>query len=44
MQMYLLDYFKAYPELKKNDCYRIRRNLYSVATCSFWLGGARGKK
>lgn len=44
MQMYLLDHFKDYPELKENDCYHIRRNLYSAATCGLWLGGARGKK
>lgn len=44
LQRYLLDHSKSYPELNENDCYHIRKNLYSAATCGLWLGGARGKK
>lgn len=44
LQMYLLEHAKEYPELNDNNCYHIRKNLYSAATCGLWLGGARGKK
>lgn len=44
LQGYVLEHSNAYPELTGNDCYRIRKNLYSAATCGLWLGGARGKK
>lgn len=44
LQGYLPDRSKAYPELIENDCYHIRKNLYSAATCGLWLDGARGKK
>ncbi len=44
LQMYILDHYREYPELNENNCYHIRKNLYSAATCGLWLGGARGKK
>lgn len=44
MQHYLLAHHKEYPELDGNDCYQIRKNLYSAATCGLWLGGVRGQK
>ena len=44
LQKYLLKNYRQYPELSENDCYAIRKNLYSAATCGLWLGGARGKK
>lgn len=44
LQGYLLKNCRQYPELTENDCYAIRKNLYSAATCGLWLGGARGKK
>ncbi len=44
LQQYLLRNCKQYPDLNENDCYNIRKNLYSAATCGLWLGGARSKK
>ena len=43
LQLFLLDNASSYPELSDNDCYKIRKNLYSSATCGVWLGGPRGK-
>lgn len=44
LQRFLLDHRRDYPELSENDCHRIKKNLYSAATCGLWLGGARGRK
>ncbi len=44
LQNYLLAHSEEYPELNDNDCYQVRKNLYSAASCGLWLGGARGKK
>lgn len=43
LQLFLLDNRLSYPELSDNDCYKIRKNLHSSATCGLWLGGPRGK-
>lgn len=43
LQNYLLDNRADFPELSNNDCYKIKANLHSAATCGFFLGGARGK-
>ena len=44
LQRFLLANSRSYPELCENDCYRIKSNLYSAASCGLWLGGARGRK
>lgn len=44
MQQYLLDNRSLFPELNDGTCQKIHSNLYSAATCGFFLGGARGKK
>lgn len=43
IQRFALENYTQLPELTQNDCYHIRKNLHSSATCSIWLGGARGK-
>lgn len=43
IQRFALEHYTRLPELTQNDCYHIRKNLHSSATCSIWLGGARGK-
>lgn len=44
LQAFLLRHSSEYPELNANNCYAIRKNLHSAATCGLWLGGVRGKK
>jgi hypothetical protein len=43
VQNYILEHRADYPEVNDNTCHRIKSNLYSAATCGFFLGGARGK-
>ena len=43
LQNFLLDHRSDYPELTENCCHRIESNLYSAASCSIFLGGARGR-
>lgn len=44
LQNYILEHRTDLPEVNDNDCHKIKSNLYSAATCGFFLGGARGKK
>lgn len=44
IQRFAMEHYTQLPELTQNDCYHIRKNLHSSATCSLWLGGPRGKK
>ncbi len=44
MQRYLLDNKASFPELNENILHEIKSQLHSSATCSIFLGGARGKK
>lgn len=43
LQEFILDNYKQYPELNKATYYKIQKNLYSAASSSIYLGGARGK-
>lgn len=43
LQAWLLEHYTEFSELDDNDCYRIRKNLYSSASSGLWLGGARGR-
>ena len=43
VQRFCIENAAAFPELRACDCDRMRANLYSVASCGWWLGGARGK-
>lgn len=44
IQHYILENRSAFPEVDDNTCHRMKGNLYSAATCGFFLGGARGKR
>lgn len=44
VQRYLLANRGAFPELAECDCYRMKANLTSSASCPLWLGGVRGQK
>lgn len=44
IQNYILENRSAFPEVDDNTCHRMKGNLYSAATCGFFLGGARGKR
>lgn len=44
IQNYILENRSAFPEVDDSTCHRMQGNLYSAATCGFFLGGARGKK
>lgn len=44
VQNYILENRGGFPEVDECDCKRIHSNLYSAATCGFFLGGARGKR
>ena len=44
VQNYILEHRGEFPEVDECDCKRIHSNLYSAATCGFFLGGARGKR
>lgn len=44
VQRYLMSNRSQFPELADNDCWRIKSNLTSSASCALWLGGLRGKK
>jgi hypothetical protein len=44
LQQYILDDLADYPEIDDCTFRRLRANLYSSATCGFFLGGARGKR
>ena len=43
VQNYVLDNLADLPEIDDCTCRKIHANLYSAATCGFFLGGARGK-
>ena len=43
LQRFALEHSSDFPELTENDCYHIKKNLYSAASCGIWLGGPRGK-
>lgn len=43
LQRWTLENKASFPELTEADCYRLRANLYSAASCGIWLGGPRGK-
>lgn len=43
LQLFLLEHRTDFPELNDNDCYHIKKNLHSAASCGIWLGGPRGK-
>ena len=43
LQSWLIDNRTYFPELNDCDCKRLSSNLYSAASCGFFLGGARGK-
>lgn len=43
VQRYILDGKADFPEADECLCQKIHANLYSAATCGFFLGGARGK-
>lgn len=44
LQNYILDNRTDFPEIDDCTCRRIHANLYSAASCGFFLGGARGKR
>lgn len=44
VQQYIIDEMADYPEISEDTCRRIHANLYSSASCGFFLGGARGKR
>ena len=44
VQNYILEDMSDFPEVNESVCRKIRANLYSSATCGFFLGGARGKR
>ena len=43
LQNYLMEHLSDLPELTKTQAWKIRSTLYSAATPSLFLGGARGK-
>lgn len=43
LQNWLLANRSLFPELSDSQCYKIKSNLMSAATCGIWLGGPRGK-
>ena len=43
LQDFLIHNKADYPELTQGDCWRIKSNLKSAASCGIFLGGARGK-
>lgn len=44
LQNFIRNNIKAYPEISKCcSCYETEPNLESSASCTVWLGGARGK-
>ena len=44
LQNYILEDRTAFPEVDDCTCRKIHSNLYSAASCGFFLGGARGKR
>lgn len=44
LQNYILDNRSLFPEVDECTCRRIHSNLYSAASCGFFVGGARGKR
>lgn len=43
IQEYIMDNINAFQELNKSTYFKINKNLYSSASSSIYLGGARGK-
>lgn len=44
LERWLLARKGSFPELRENDCTKMRSHLYTAASCGIWLGGARGRK
>ena len=44
LQRWVLKHYDDFPELQDSECYEVRQNLISAASCGVWLGGLRGQK
>lgn len=44
LQRYMCEHRAELPELAESNYKRMKKNLYSAATCGIFLGGARGKR
>lgn len=44
LQNYILENRSLFPEVDECTCRRIHSNLYSAASCGFFVGGVRGKR